>query len=176
MAPEAELAPEEQEFLRALNDRLDGDTGGSVSMYGVGENLGMDRAASSRIAENLMGLGLVEIRTLSGAIGITPAGAERVGTGSGTAAGMGDGPLLDDSGRPHVESTVAELKCRIGGMGFDFDPLAELVADLQTIDAQLASPRPKTAILRACFQSIADVLSEAGAPEQTTRVRELLNT
>jgi hypothetical protein len=39
-------------------------------MYDVGEGLGMDRDTSSRVAETLIGLQLVEIRTLSGGIGI----------------------------------------------------------------------------------------------------------
>lgn len=43
-------------------------------------------------------------------------------------------------------------------MGLDFDSLTELMADLKSIDAQLGSARPKTAIIRACLHSISGVV------------------
>jgi hypothetical protein len=174
----ADLTSEEQQFLRELHDKLGGDTGGSVSMFDVGDALGMDRSASSRVAENLMGSELVEVRTLSGAIGITPAALEMIGndsSGPGETAGLGPGPVITDTGRLSLEPAVTELKHRLGGMRLEFDRLSELVADLNTLDAQLASPRPKTAILRACLESITDVLTGAGEAEPASRLTVFMN-
>ena len=43
-------------------------------------------------------------------------------------------------------------------MGLEFEKLAELMADLKSIDAQLDSPRPKTAIVKECLRSIKETL------------------
>lgn len=174
----ADLTPDEQQFLRALHDKLDGDTGGSVSMFDVGDEVGMDRAASSRVAEHLMGRELVEVRTLSGAIGITRAASELIGDdpeGAAESAGLGPGPVVEETGRLSLDLVITEVKHWLGGMGLDFDRLTELVADIKTIDAQLSSPKPKTAIVRACLASIADGLTEAGATEPASRVRDIMD-
>lgn len=172
---EGDIGPDEQRFLQALHEKLGGDPAGSASLFDVGEALGMDRAASSRIAENLMSWELVEIRTLSGAIGITQAAADWVGAPN--SAGLGSGPVIGDSDRQSVEAVTTDLKSRVGEMGLEFDGLSELTADLKTIDVQLTSSKPKTAIIRACFESIADLLSQAGkSSDLYARVRDLLNT
>ena len=67
-----------QQFLIQLFEQTAGDPSAQISMYAVGEGLGLDRDASSRVAETLMGLELVEIRTLSGGIGISAEGANEV--------------------------------------------------------------------------------------------------
>lgn len=174
---EQELTPEEHQFLMALRDKLGGDLSGCASMFDVGETLGLDRAASSRIAENLMALEMVDIRTLAGAIGLTQAAAEIIDTtgGKDAAAGLGPGPVIHDTGLQAVETMTVDLKSRIGDMGLEFERLSELTADLKSIDAQLSSPRPKTAILRACFESIADVLSESGKSDVCERICSLLS-
>jgi hypothetical protein len=80
-----------------------------------------------------------------------------------------DTPLLGDAavvGEP-VRAALADLCGRLktraadGSLQLDFDLLAEMVVDLRTIDAQLVSPRPKTAVVRACLQSIREALDTA---------------
>ena len=61
-------------FLVELYHRTQGDASVKVSMYDIGESLGLDRTLSLRTAEELIGTGLVEIKTLSGIIGITTDG------------------------------------------------------------------------------------------------------
>ena len=61
-----------------------------------------------------------------------------------------------------------------GRRGWPFEALSEITADLRTLDAQLQSPRPKTAIVRACLQSIAAALSRIGAPDLRDPVAALL--
>lgn len=175
---EQDLTSDEQHFLRTLHEAVSGDMGGSVSMFDVGEKVGMDRAASSRTAENLMSWELVEVRTLSGAIGITQAGVDAIGPLAGDetgVAGLGEGPVIDESGRACVDTVTTELKNRIGGLNLGFEAISEMTADLKTIDAQLASPKPKTAILRACFESIKDSMPDAGPNDLTSRIQDLLN-
>ena len=56
----------------------------------------------------------------------------------------------------------------------DFDGLSELMADLKTIDAQLGSSQPKTAIIRECLRSIRGVLEGVGSSDGLAKIRTLL--
>ena len=61
-------------FIVELYHRTQGDGSVKVSMFDIGESLGLDRKLCLRTAEELIGTGLVEIKTLSGGIGITADG------------------------------------------------------------------------------------------------------
>jgi hypothetical protein len=61
-------------FIVELYHRTQGDGSVKVSMFDIGESLGLDRKLTLRTAEELIGTGLVEIKTLSGVIGITADG------------------------------------------------------------------------------------------------------
>ncbi len=174
------LGDNEARLLKALYEQTDGELSAQISMYDLGEPLGMDRPTVSRAAEELMTEGLVDIRTLAGAIGLTMAGQDRMAGaaegGGETSDGMalGEEPVLDTARRGRVETEVAALKAGTGELGLSFDALSELAADLRTVDAQLASPRPKTAIIRECFRSIREILAEADAAGPEARVRTLI--
>ena len=168
-------------FLVELYDTAGGDTSPTASMYDIGTAVGLDREAASRIAEDLIGQQLIEIKSLSGGISLTGEGAEtavKLGAApaSGDEAGMvlGDDPVVDEAAARAVEQTAAEIKCKIGGMNLDYDVLCDLVADLKTIDAQMASSRPKTVIIRESFQSIKETMENAGGPENTGSIHRLL--
>lgn len=178
----SELDETGQQFLIQLFDQTSGDSSTQVSMYDVGEGLGLDRDTSSRVAETLIGLQLVEIRTLSGGIGISTEGANEVKrlTGGMSHAGdspskLTDQPVMDSVSCECVEETAGQLKSRAGNLGLDFDGLSELMADLKTIDAQLGSSRPKTAIIRECLRSIKGVLEGAAEAEILAKIRTLLD-
>ena len=177
----SELDEAGQQFLIQLFEQTSGDPSAQASMYDVGEGLGLDRDASSRVAETLMGLELVEIRTLSGGIGISTEGADEVKrlTGGLSPAGgstgkLTDQPLMDPVSTQGVELAAGELKSQAGNLGLDFDGLSELMADLKTIDAQLGSSRPKTAIIRECLRSIKEVLEGGGNNDSLVKIRALL--
>jgi hypothetical protein len=151
-------------------------------MYDVGGGLGLDRDASSRVAETLIGLQLAEIRTLSGGIGISTEGANEVKrlTGGvsptdGSPGKLTEQPIMDPASCQGVEQAAGELKSQAGNLGLDYDGLSELMADLKTIDAQLASSRPKTAIIRECLRSIKEVLEGAAKAEILIKIRALLD-
>jgi hypothetical protein len=154
-----------QQFIIQLFEQTRGDQSAQVSMYDIGSLLGLERDAASRVAEELIGLQLAEIRTLSGGIGISFAGSELVQgiigprvSDTGGATRLADERQLNADGRQAVEQIVTAIKNQTGTLGLDFDTLAELMADLKSIDAQLGSSRPKTAIVRECLHSIAGVL------------------
>jgi hypothetical protein len=176
-----ELDDSGQQFLIQLFEQTGGDPTAQVSMYDVGECLGLDRDTASRVAENLIGLQLVEIRTLSGGVGISADGASQVRhlTGSTPAADRSPGkltdqPVMDSISRRGVEQVAEDLKSHAGNLGLDFDGLSELMADLKTMDAQLGSSRPKTAIIRECLLSLKEVLEDSAETEVLLKVKALL--
>jgi hypothetical protein len=177
----SELDEAGQQFLIQLFGQTSGDPSAQVSMYDIGEGLGLDRDTSSRVAETLIGLQLVEIRTLSGGIGISTEGANEVKllTGGvpaadGSPGKLTDQPVMDPVSCRGVEQAAGELKSRAGNLGLDFDGLSELMADLKTIDAQLGSSRPKTGIIRECLRSIKEVLKDLTDSKSLVQVRALL--
>ncbi|MCP4107206.1 MAG: hypothetical protein GY749_16970 [Desulfobacteraceae bacterium] len=176
---QSEIDENGQRFFIELFEQTKGNQSAKISMFNIGEALGMDRSLSSRTAEELIGWGLAEVKTLSGDIGITDEGlaeAKKFGAGAGQAGlTLGDARIVNDTGRQAVELIVADLKTRIGNIGLDFDVLAELMADLKTIDAQLMSPKPKTAVIRECFRSVRDILASTGKDDSLRQVRSLLD-
>jgi hypothetical protein len=182
MSPD-ELDTTGQQFLIQLFEQTKGDSAVQVSMYDIGEKLGLDRDIASTVAQELIGSMLVEIRTLSGGIGINGDGSQMAQKLIGPAAAssdefakLDDTPLLNASGRQAVEQIVSELKNQAGALGLDFDTLAELMADLKTIDAQLGSSRPKTAIIRACLFSVLAVLKNSGDNKTADKIRALVGS
>ena len=127
------------------------------------------------------GLQLVEIRTLSGGIGISTEGAGEVKRLMGGAALTGelhgkltDQSIMDQISSQAVEQAAGELKSKAGNLGLDFEGLSELMADLKTIDAQLGSSRPKTAIIRECLGSLKETLEGLAESESLVKIRGLL--
>ncbi len=173
-----ELNPEERSLLAEIDRRSAGALDVVVSMYEAGGQLGMGRQQSARVAEKLLADGLLELRSLSGAVALTPNGREAAAalapSDDGAPPGLGDGPLLDETRQQAVTDLLADLKRRTGSMGLAFEALSELVADLKTVEVQLTSPRPRTAIVRACFESIHETLQTAGDEAARDAVGKLL--
>ena len=168
-------------FLTQLYEQTQGDVSTQVSMYDVGESIGLDRSTASKTAEELIGLEMVEIRTLSGGIGITDAGVSEInGLNAGHAGNSADGPtlgsdpVLNDDTKEAVILLTTALKNDTGHLGLAFDQLNEFVSDIKTIETQLTSTRPKTAIVRECFRSLKDLLVNTEAADSTARVKAIL--
>jgi hypothetical protein len=73
-----------------------------------------------------------------------------------------------------VEQVLTGFKVDLGQSGLAFDALAEMIADIRTIEAQLASPKPKTPIVRECFASLLSSARENRQEERQRIVEELL--
>jgi hypothetical protein len=179
--PPKDLNEQEIQFLRRLHEQSGGDASAQASMYAIGESLGLPREVVGTLAEELMGCQLIEIRTLSGGIGWTETGLKAMEAllGPGRTAGkatyrLGETPILEPAGDEAVQRAVAGLKSGVARMDLEYEQLSEVMADLKTIDAQLQSPRPKTAAIRACLQSLYEVLQPVSDAEVLRPVAELL--
>lgn len=168
-------------FFKVLHESIGADTTAQVSMYDIGATAGLDKTASSRIAQELIGWGLVEIKTLSGAIGITGDGVEvaqvRFG-GAPDAAGpsitLADAPIVSSELRSVIEDMMVRLKAEAVCHDLPYEKLEELMANLKTIDAQMTSPRPRSAILREIFLTVKQIFNEAGAIDSAARIHRLV--
>ena len=169
------LEDRQMEFLAEAYRLTGGDLSAKVSMYDVGEAIGADRDEASMLAQELMGLSLLDVRSLSGGIGITEQGVEAVapsGPAGGPAADrLGDGPILSGADAGIVNRVMDRVKKDAGGLGLAFDALNELMADIRTVDVQMASPRPKTAVILACFDAMATSLDETGNRDLAAAIR-----
>lgn len=178
MAAAPDLNPTETSYLKAMLDHCEADPGKQVSMYAVGETLGMDRDQASQVCQELIAFGLVEIRTLSGGVGITADGLALggpPGPGAGVAAGaqLKPGPILDDEDSQAVTAALEALKQSAAQWKLSYDQMAEFVADVKTIEVQLLSPRPKTAVIKAVCDSLAAFLDTVGDSAAAARVNAL---
>jgi hypothetical protein len=169
-----------RQFLKRLFEETGGESSRQLSMYEIGGRLGWEREAASQAAQDLMAEGFVEIRTLSGVIGLSAAGAEAMravlgaGRPSSALPRLGTGRVLDPPACLAVMQVCDGVKAQAGSLGLDFDSLAELVADLKTVADQLGSPQPKTAVVRESLRSIEGVLKRFPGNKHLADVRALI--
>jgi hypothetical protein len=171
----------EQQFLVRLYEQTHGDPAVKVSMYDIGSALGLDRDAASRVAQDLIGSELIEIRTLGGGISISTDGLAQVQNlfegqeaADSLPASLPDDAVMNEAASRSVENISNLLKAQVGQLGLDYDGLTELTADLKSMDAQLASSRPKTAVVRECLRSIRNNLQRMGENQHLSSIRRLL--
>ena len=174
----SDLEPTARDLFMELNRSTDGSTEAQASMYTIGEAIGLNRDASAAAAEDLMALGLVEIRTLSGAIGMSAQGANLMADGnkgeSSDTLRLGSASPLNTSQCALLDQVLTRLKSDLGQSGLIFEALSEMIADIRTIEAQMASPKPKTMIIRECFASLLNTARENQQKEWQRIVGDLL--
>ncbi len=168
-------------FLLALYSVTGGDTAVKTSMHEVGATIGLDKAESGKMAETLIGMGWVEVKTLSGGIGITAEGVEAARDagagppgGSGPDAGLGTGPLLDADGRRTVETLLTQVKQCLPKLTADYGLLEDVVVDIKTAEVQLLSPRAKTAVVREVLRALQASLNNSGTRETAERIGRVI--
>jgi hypothetical protein len=174
----SDLEGNARDFFMAIHRATEGQTDPQISMHTVGETIGLDREASSAAAEDLMALGLVEIRTLAGAIGLSSEGADLMADPSGSEGGharrLGTESPMSSSQHEMVEAVLIELKHGLASSGLAYEGLAEMMADIRTIEAQIASPRAKTAIVRECLASMMAVAAQHRQEDWQRQLETLL--
>lgn len=169
------------QFLLELYRMTQGDGSVKVATEDVGAAIGLDKEAAGKMSEDLIGEGWIEIKTLSGGIGITAEGVEAAraagarGPASATALSLGKGPVLDTDGRAAVEALIDTIKRNLSTSQAPYNELEEMVIDLKTLEIQMCSPQPKTAIIREIFRSLEAVLKKTGATQTAQRIAAVVD-
>lgn len=166
-------------FLLELYRSTGGDADSQQSMYAVGEKIGLDKASAKKTAEDLIGLGLMEIRTLSGAVGITGEGintAIQEGAGPGDEGGLrlGADPLVDDRTRQALEALIETLRKKIARRHETFADIEEMVIDIKTMEVHLLSARAKTAVIREVLRALQTSFAGAGDRETAGMIERII--
>jgi hypothetical protein len=157
--------PEMKRYLTELCTRTQGDTGALISMFDVGAAIGLEKAEAGAVAEELIIEGLAELRSLSGGISITTQGVEMVqGKGDGSirkdgGLQLGSGQVLGDAGRQAVENIIEDIRGALVPGRATLGQLEEIVVDIKTIETQMLSPVPKTAVIREVLRSVLKTLN-----------------
>lgn len=131
-------------------------------MYDVGAAMDLGRKESDQAAQQLMADGLVEVRTLAGAMGITTEGLALLETAMDAEPAdevtLGVDGIISPAAKDELQKITAQVRTALESWDLTADSRAELSVDLETINTQIASPKPKNAILRAIVESLHTLL------------------
>lgn len=179
MSIQNELSEKELAFLLELFQCTKGDLSAQVSMSDVGRPLGMDKEQASRATEALMSFGFAEIRTLSGGIGICAEGVAEVRKRGAFPAGaqeakLGNKAVMDEKSLDSLKKVLHYLKKQVQEMQLSYESSDEIMSDIKTIETQMLSPAPKTAIIRECFISIRKLLKKNKNPKSSEIVEQFI--
>ena len=163
-------------FLMELHSMSQGETGVQVSMYDVGQSIGLDRGVSSAVAEDMIMQGLIELVSLSGGIAITPDGVKALGLGPSTDPGVSfrlpDTAILAVEDTEKLQEIVVNLKTHDFSK-LSYDDLEELVLDVKTLDIQLLSRKPKVGVIREILSGLSELLAGAGKSELSALLKSI---
>ncbi len=172
-------SPQLKAYLYKLNEMTHADPAAQVSMYEVGEALGVENDEAGQMAETLFMGGHAELKTLSGGIGITLMGMEALGVTPAVAPGLetpalGNEIVLTDPDRNHVDTLLGDIKSGMASAKAEYQVLETLVMDIKTIEVQMLSPDPKTAVIREVLKSISQTLPEKEFPKLINRISGMI--
>jgi hypothetical protein len=168
-------SPEMNTFLAQLNTMTGGDPEAQVSMHEVGVALGLGEDEAGQMAETLFIGGHAELKTLSGGIGITALGLEALGikpdaSTDDAALSLSYETILNDQDKENVDTLLSEIKSVLVSGLKEYETLESVVMDIKTIEVQMLSLSPKTAVIRAVIKSIQDAFPSKDNPEIAARL------
>ena len=166
-------------FLNHLYERTNGDNHALEDMWHVGEELGLSRDETERTVEYLVGEELATHRAIGGVIAMTHAGVVQVeralskpeapteyfppvvnilhvqsmvgsqiqqGTHSSTQS-----QTVSQNDIEPIREFLTNLKQKLGDLPLKQEEREEADAEIQTVEAQLKSSKPKTAMIKISF-------------------------
>lgn len=174
----SDLNSQQKSYLEELYRVTGGDPTVQASMHDVGAAIGMDREAAGKLAEELIAQGYLEIRTLSGGVGITQLGIEsgKAGNEAPDSADwhLGGTTILDEKDHTAVEAALEAIKNAVGKNNASYPQMETVVMDIKTIEIQMLSPQPKTAVVREVFLSLHQTLAAMNMTDQASAIQKML--
>ena len=169
-----------EDFLLELYNQTEGNPDNQVSMHNIGEAIGMEKGEASSLAEDLIMDQFVELKTLSGGIGITTSGLEFlqrkgiVQSGATTTYHLSSEKILTTDDREAITSIVTNIQMSIPHVGLTYNDLEEFIIDVKTLETQLLSSTPKTAVVRELLRALCDSLEKFQHTQLTEEISNLL--
>ena len=148
----------EVSFLVELCQCTEGDPSVQKSMFDIGVAIGLSKEEAGKVAEEIIGRGWAEVKTLSGGIGITAEGVEEarrngVATAVTADAKIGKGPVLVEQDRQTVEQLVNDARFAISNAKTDFNQIEEMVIDIKTLRCSCSPPVRKPLLSKPCWRA-----------------------
>jgi hypothetical protein len=173
-------------YLNHLYEIADGSSSAFISMYEIGDQIGFDRTRTANVVEYLVGEHLVERVSIGGGISITHHGVvevERalsepekpthyfppvvnvVNVHSMVNSQIQQGTQNSSQSQQISQNDLTELgafvdafAAAVSAATIDAGEKAELEAEISTLKAQLASPKPKKALILESLKEFRNVL------------------
>ncbi len=173
------------QFLKKLYEVTDGSELVSVNLWELGEELSFSHPETDRIDEYLSGEGLITHIALDRSIGITHRGVMEVEAalskpdeetryfppinyirveqmiGSQIQQGTSQSSQVLTYTTNDIDAIakfVTNMKSKLTELELSKDKRAEVEADLETIESQIKSPRPKPSVIKECLVSLRAIL------------------
>jgi hypothetical protein len=154
------------DYLLALYALTEGGVSLAGTHRGVLEQSGIPEAELLGVAKWLEDHGFIIIRTFGGLdanVDLTPQGvdeAERL-LSAGAATPVAAGVLPDQELRASIEVVVREVRNALEEVSLEPEDEADVIADLDTLNAQLRAARPNREVIRAALRRAYGVLTVA---------------
>lgn len=171
--------PELQVFLSELDRLAQGDMQQQISMYDIGDNLGLDKSETESLAQSLYIQEFAELKTLSGGMVITVKGLKSLGKSVEPAVdglyALTDGLILTDEDREYLNQLLTDVKNLVPDLRLKYELINELVIDIKTIEVQLLSEKPKTGVIKEVCKSMIPNLSESVSADILTKIKHMIS-
>ncbi|WP_136799065.1 hypothetical protein [Desulfosediminicola ganghwensis] len=173
--------PEKDSFLQELHRTSGGEARTHVSMYKLGESLGLTRSEASALSEDLIIDGYVELQNLSGAISITQEGLAAIGITAEVSPPqnlpqLSGEKIITDNDSQLLNRAIDKVRKCTFNTDTDLAQLEELLIDLKTLEIQLLSSRPKTTVVHAILTSIKEEIRQHAASDALSNLEAELES
>lgn len=189
------------QFLKRLWEITEGDTGRVVFGIELGKELGFDQGLTSRICHYLHEEGLIDFMGARLSIVITHDGVCEVEDALSNpdkptehflpvniinigqmynsqiqqaSPGATQTVAINETKYEELKEIIQAIKSSIEQFGLDSQNIADLKAEIGTIEAQLSSSKTKRSIISECLGSIREILEEAGGGLAATFLAKLI--
>ena len=189
-------------FLEKLYQITDGNSSSFVSMWELGSELGFDRQITRNIVDYLSEENLIEPKTLGGGIGIThdglieiedshsnpynstrhflPINVINIGNMNNSAIQQGSNyssqTINFDTDKTNdikiILTEIEKIKEQIILESLVFD---ELISEMNTVNSQVNSPKPKNLILNESLKTIQSILEGVAGNAFTPMIIEMID-
>jgi len=186
-------------FLQLLYNASNGDSGSMFDMWEVGGELRFDEEEIRKIVDYLIDEGLLEARALGGVIGLTHWGIKEVeqalenpdkptehflpiniitiGTMTNSTLQQGTNSStinfhFDNGKINELDIIINSLKDIQNTLNISVDLHQELISEIQTLESQKQSPRPKSVIITESLKTIRTILENVAGNAMTPVIVE----
>lgn len=156
----------QQDLLRAIYTMTDGADQKAATMWDIGGSLGWERSETEDLAMELVGEGLLEIKSLSGALVLTDSGRARLDAD-------GSAPGASPSG-VGVTEFVDRMEAALGDWNFESRTRKDLEIDLAVLKLLEERSEPLPKIQKGILKEIAGTLSGSNIKDDLVQILDVL--